>query len=545
MRKILPLVLLISAFTFTGLLLPGDKNQELVYESLDTLAEILTVVQENAASDVDGSEMVEGAISGLLGQLDPHSSYYNEIRYQMMREDQKGRFYGIGIIVGYQNDKLTVISPMDGAPAASAGIRAGDVISRIDGKSTEGLDFFDAIRLLRGDKNSLVSVTVVRKGLDQPITVKLRRAEIPSDNVRTSFMLDEKTGYVALRDFGETATDEVASAIVTLQAQNMQQLVLDLRGNPGGLLPQAIGISSLFIPGRKLVVSTQGRMQSSSQEYYSEKTSPIEALPLVVLIDRGSASASEIVAGAIQDHDRGLIVGNNSWGKGLVQSVFPLDKGNKGLALTTSRYYTPSGRNIQGSYESLEAYYNPDSAENEYFEPSNDKDKIFKTVHGRQVHEVRGITPDVYISSDDAPELIDKLQIKYSAFFNFATVNQESFGEINPEWRVDDRVYDAFKDWLASESIAAEGLDDHRHWVDRKLTYQFLNIKNDDWSWEYLMKGDRQVRAALELFGNAAELLAVYRGERNIRSEYTTELRSFAVNHKEQNSDAKVSKQDP
>ncbi len=533
MRKtqLLALFLLIPAAT--ALLKPKSTNKEAIFESLDTLAEIMTVVQQNAPGKMDGQELVEGAIDGLLGQLDPHSNYYNEDRFQTMKEDQKGSFYGIGIIVGFQNEQLTVISPLDGAPAFTAGIRAGDVIASIDKVVTKDLDFQDAIRLLRGEDGSQVEVTVRRQGFSEPLSFSIRRAEIPSENVRASFMLDQTTGYIALRDFGETAGKEVGEAMQSLESQGMKQLVLDLRGNPGGLLPQAIEVSSLFIPGKKLVVSTQGRLQNSSQEYYSEKTSPVEQVPLIVLIDRGSASASEIVAGAIQDHDRGLIVGVNSWGKGLVQSVFPLSKGSKGLALTTSRYYTPSGRNIQGSYESLEAYYNPGSSEALYFEPPNKETVFKKTRHGRDVMEVRGITPDVYIAHLKTPEVVLDLELRHSAFFNFATAHQEAYGKVDRDFKVDGRVLDAFMEFLKEKDIDVAPLAEHADILKKKLKYQFLYIANPKWSWEFLMKNDHQVGAAMELFTKAAELLDVYNGTVEIRSGYAQELRKYARLKKE------------
>jgi len=540
MRKNHLLALLILIPAATALFKPKTPNQDTIFESLDILAEIMTTVQENTPQKVNSQELVEGAIGGLLEQLDPHSNYYNEDRFQTMKEDQKGSFYGVGIIVGFQNEQLTVISPLEGAPASTAGIRAGDVISKIDQVITKELDFQDAIRLLRGENGSKVEVTVLRQGINEPISFDIRRAEIPSENVRASFLLDEKTGYIALRDFGEHASAEVGEAIQTLQARGMSQLILDLRGNPGGLLPQAIQVSSLFIPGHKLVVSTKGRLQNSSQEYFSEKSSPVNQMPLTILIDRGSASASEIVAGAIQDHDRGLIVGINSWGKGLVQSVFPLSKGSKGLALTTSRYYTPSGRNIQGNYESLEAYYNPGSSEDLYFKPP-EKEVIFKkTRHGRDVMEVRGITPDVYIDYLKIPEPVQELEFKHSAFFNFAAAHQEDFGKVDLDFQVDSRVMTSFMAFLESREIDTVPLAEHTELLKLKIKYQYLYIENPKWSWEYLMKNDHQVEAAMELFDKAAELLQVYNGSSEIRSGYSQELKHYALLKKDPASTASL-----
>ncbi|CAM2068815.1 S41 family peptidase [Sulfidibacter corallicola] len=515
------------ALTTTTFLQPQAADKSAVYDSLDTMAEILTVASAKSAVKVDSQAMVESAIEGLLNQLDPHSSYYNAKRYQTLREDQAGSFYGIGIIVGYQNNELTVISPVDGTPAARAGVRAGDVIRKIDNQETANLDLYDAIRLLRGKEGTPVDVTISRAADSLDLT--LYRAEIPSTNVRTHFMLNRETGYVALKDFGETAAEEMTQAILDLETKGMKLLVLDLRGNPGGLLPQAIAVSSLFVPGDKLVVSTEGRLSNSNQKFFSEKSSPITQVPLVVLIDRGSASASEIVAGAIQDHDRGLILGVNSWGKGLVQSVFPVAEGEKGLALTTARYYTPSGRNIQGDYQSLDAYYNPESSEKIYFTPlSQLSNKVFKTMHGRSVLEVRGITPDVYLGFSESPQEIEALETKHNAFFNFAISKQDAMKSVSDAFEADDALLDAFTTYLEGEGIEAGDLTAHRELLRQKITHQILYIRNNAWAWRYLMKHDRHTLAALELAPQAAELFQVYLGKSNLASDYTNNLRNYA-----------------
>ncbi|CAM2006116.1 S41 family peptidase [Acanthopleuribacter pedis] len=503
-----------------------ENDAHVVYDSLDTLAEIMITVEANAASQAPPAKVVEGAIDGLLSQLDPHSNFYNAKRYRTLREDQAGSFYGIGIMVGYQNKQLTVISPLEGTPAAAAGIQAGDVIRKIDTQKTADMDLYDAIRLLRGAEGSRVRITLSRPRLEKEVEVEVFRAEIPSNNVRASFMLDEKTGYVALKDFGESAAAEVESAILQLQSAGMAQLVLDLRGNPGGLLPQAIAVSSLFVPGEKLVVSTEGRLTSANQKYFSEKSSIVKQTPLVVLIDRGSASASEIVAGAIQDHDRGLIIGVNSWGKGLVQSVFPIADGKKGLALTTARYFTPSGRNIQGSFESLEAYYNPKSSQKDYFEEGEPSQ--FRTVHGRTVVEVRGITPDVYLAFKETPSEVDALTDDHNAFFNFATTRPELYENPAIDWEADDALIDDFFTYLQQEKIPHDEAAKHRTEIQRKLTHQVLYIKDGKLAWRYLMKHDRHTRSALELFPKAEKLFQVYLGNEALDSEYTHSLKNYA-----------------
>jgi carboxyl-terminal processing protease len=535
LRTLQLLLLLSSFFILSAFLFRSDStNQSQIEGSLSTLAEILTLTQHYASEDVESKTLVEGAIDGLLGQLDPHSNFYNAARYQTMREDQAGSFHGIGVIVGYHNNQLTVVSPMEGTPAYKAGLRPGDVITAIGQKNTKEMDLYDAIRLLRGQKGSRVTIGITRIGLEEPLVFNLERDEIPSSDLRAYFMIDETTGYVSLRDFGETATEELTHAIINLQTKGMEQLVLDLRGNPGGLLPQAIDIASLFVPGKKLVVSTQGRLRNSNQEYFSRETSPVTQVPMLVLIDRGSASASEIVAGAVQDHDRGLIVGVSSWGKGLVQSVFPLSDGSKGLALTTARYYTPSGRNIQGSYDSLADYYNPESAEELYFNPeSQGKANIFKTVHGREVLEVRGITPDVYIGFEAEPREVQSLEAN-SLFFNFSIEHPQFAEKVDADWVADEAVMTAFNAYLkAKEHPKAKQLANHQEWVRRKITYEYLQQKDPTWSWSYLMRNDRQVKAALQLRPEAKRLFQVYQGEADWSEDETAALKQYATVQRE------------
>ena len=512
-----------------GFIRPEGSDKKAIYESLDTLAEILTIAKNQSPEPVSTQKLVNSAIDRLLDQLDPHSNYYDANRYQTMREDQKGSYYGVGILVGYQNERLTVVTPMAGGPAMRAGVKAGDVFRKIEDTDADTLDMSGAIRLLRGEKGSKVRVELERPGEKEIVRVVIERAEIPSENVRSFFMLDEKTGYVALKDFGETATQEMADAILELENKGMAQLILDLRGNPGGLLPQAIGVASLFIPGENLVVSTQGRTFSANQEYHSKKRSPIELSPLVVLIDRGSASASEIVAGAIQDHDRGLILGVNSWGKGLVQSVYPLSGGSKGLALTTARYYTPAGRNIQGSYDSLDDYYKPFSSKDLYFNSIQQEAlKSFKSSHGRDVVETRGITPDVYIAFPKIPSYVQNLDGQHNAFFNFATRVQDKVSHINSDWVASEGNLAEFKAFLDEEKLDTSDFEACKELILEKITYQLLHIQNPKWAWQFLIKKDNQIQAARSLFEQAKLLLNVYQGKEVLPEGYSSSLKHFA-----------------
>ena len=317
-------------------------------EQLGTYTHILNLVQERAAGEVNPSEAIEASIRGMLRSLDPHSNYLDPDDYRHMMEEQQGSFSGLGIVIWKPSHDLplTVISPLEGTPAWEAGIRAGDVISQIEGVDTLDMSIEDALRKLKGPKGTRVTITVTRPGDEAPLTFTITRDNIPTNSIRVAFMIQPSVGYIRLESFTRTSDSELGERIRDLEKQGMRRLVLDLRQNPGGLLEQAVRVAGRFLKKEQLIVYTQGRIRDSEQEYRSNGTGSRVEMPLVVLVDKFSASASEIVAGALQDHDRALIVGQTTWGKGLVQTVYPLSHG-AALALTTARYYTPSGRSIQ------------------------------------------------------------------------------------------------------------------------------------------------------------------------------------------------------
>ena len=309
-----------------------------------------------AVDDVTYRDLVYASIGGMLRNLDPHTSFLPPVAYDSMRERQQSSFYGLGIYVGTRNNRLTVISPIEGTPGYEKGIRAGDIIHLINGEPTEEMNPNEAIRKLKGPKGTDVTVTLLRPGLDEPLEVTVTRAEIPQETVRHAHMLTPETGFLWITDFSRSTGGEVARALAELREQGMRRLILDLRFNGGGLLDQAIAVSDQFVPPGTTIVQTRGRIDSSHQSYRSTGRHEPLGLPIVVLVNGSSASASEIVSGAIQDHDVGLVVGESTWGKGLVQTVYELSYG-AGLALTTARYYTPAGRLIQRDYSSYWDYY--------------------------------------------------------------------------------------------------------------------------------------------------------------------------------------------
>lgn len=507
-----------------------------VSKDLEVLAEVLTALATQSPQPVEERDLARGAIEGLLAHLDPHSQYFDAERFATMREDQKSTFHGIGIHLGTDQGQLVVVAPIPDTPAARAGIRAGDRILAIDGKETRQLEPDEAIRLLRGEKGQRVHLLLGRPGVLEPFPVEVTRDLIPSETVRLSLMLDGETGYVALRDFGEKTSEELTSALRQLEAQGMKRTVLDLRGNPGGLLPQAVEVAGLFLPGEKPLVSTRGRTASANQVFHSREQSPLRQLPLIVLIDRASASASEIVAGAIQDHDRGLVLGTTSWGKGLVQSVFPLGNGSHALALTTARYYTPSGRNIQGSYTSWESYFSEDQHEELYFDPvaaGLTSNQIFATFHGRRVLQVRGIVPDVYLETPLIPKEWLQLEVEDNIFYQFAVLHQDRLPRDERHLPQEKELLAAFARYLKeSAGPASEGLLQNSQYPLQQLRYQMLFVVEPRKAWDFQTRTDPCVLSAIELMDRAAELLRVHLGQGPLPEGYMEGLLHYARSHR-------------
>lgn len=481
-------------------------------EALRTYTELLTAAHENAAAPISYRELVFASIEGMLRVLDPHSSFLPPETYSEMRERQQSSFYGLGILVGIRNGQLTVVTPLADTPAARMGIRAGDVITLIEGEPTKSMTLDEAVRKLKGPKGKAVHITIARAGFDEPLELDIVRDEIPQDTVRQVYMLDEETGYIALSDFTNPTTGEVAEAIAQLRDQGMQRLIFDLRSNGGGLLEQAIGVADQFLPARATIVETRGRVRGSSESFRDTgQFDPLD-MPVIVLVSEATASAAEIVAGALQDHDLALIVGQPTWGKGLVQTVYRLSY-DAGLALTTAKYYTPSGRLIQRDYSDYYDYAAHDLPDEG--EPNDQKGEVFYTDLGREVYGGGGITPDVLAEPAELPQFLQYL-ISRDAFFQFAVgwVNRHPLP--GPDWRPDEAVLQAFEDWVMEEEIAdpeelAPALEDPDI---RRDVLRFLEAeaKGSQFGLEarsrVLLGVDRQVQVALEHFPEAASLLA-------------------------------------
>jgi carboxyl-terminal processing protease len=473
--------------------------------------DLLGAVTAWSAEDIGSDKFVYASVDGMLRTLDPHTAFLEPKEYSDMQDRQKGTFYGLGILVTKRNDQVTVITPLEGTPAARLGVRAGDVIAEVEGVSTDDLTLDEVVKRLKGPKGTTVTIKIRRIGMKEPIPLTIVRAAIPTNSISNVLMIRPGVGYIRIKDFTSTTVSELDKSIDKLQGQGMQKLVLDLRGNPGGLLDAAVGVSDHFLDKGQMVVYTKGRTPDSAQEYTAPGKHDKFDLPVVVLMNRGSASASEIVAGAIQDHDRGLVVGETSWGKGLVQSVYTLQYG-AGLALTTSKYYTPAGRNIQRDYSSVYDYYMADDTENGPEVPLAQREQ-FKTATGRIVYGGGGITPDVMVKQPKLSRTTQLLEVR-SAIFNYAVEYAAAHPDLTKELVVTPAMVEAFIRHAVDHDLAAESdirdalqIPEDRKYVERALKAEIVAAKfGYDASYPFRLQGDAQVEKALEMFPEAQKL---------------------------------------
>lgn len=401
--------LLISLFIALSLLRPHATPQAVTDERADYdrltrhYVQGMELIREHFFAQPEYEVLTRAAVAGMLRTLDPHSNFYDKKSFEETRNDQRSQYYGIGASIQQRFGGVYIMEPFKDTPAARAGLRYGDLIVAIDDKDTEKWNSDQVRDNLRGELGTEVKVTVKRAGIEKPIAVTMERGAVDLPSISNTFMVKPGIGYIALsRGFHSTTSDELGAAIGSLKEQGMQQLVLDLRGNPGGFLEQAIRVSDKFLQRGQSVVSVrerEGRATERNRDYAAESGAP-ESFPMTILIDEGTASASEIVAGAMQDHDRALIVGENSFGKGLVQTIFNLPEGC-GLTLTTARYYTPSGRLIQRDYSngSIYEYHFRRTANGEAAPLVAEKRETRKTDLGRTVYGGGGIEPDVTVAS--------------------------------------------------------------------------------------------------------------------------------------------------
>lgn len=489
----------------------GSPVQNDLQRRLKEYTELISAVAHWSAEDIGTEKLVYSSIEGMLRNLDPHSAFLEPRDYAEMQDRQKGTFFGLGILVTKRNNQVTVITPLENTPAARLGIRAGDIISEVEGQATDEMPLDEVVRKLKGPKGTTVHIKIMRVGMKEPIPMSIVRAAIPTNSISSVLMVKPEIGYIRIKDFTYTTVREFDEAIAKLQKQGMKKLILDLRTNPGGLLDAAVGIADHFVDKGSMIVYTRGRTPDSVQEFTAPGKHQRLDIPMVVLINHGSASASEIVAGAIQDHDRGLVVGQTSWGKGLVQSVYTLQYG-AGLALTTSKYYTPSGRNIQRDYSSIYDYYVADFTETPDDKPLSERE-VFSTDTGRKVYGGGGITPDVIVKPRELSRVVQLLEMR-STIFNYAVDYYSRHPDLTKDLVITDEVIQDFARFSAQKEIAsladvqlAMNNPDDRSYVERMLKAEIIAAKyNYDESYPYRLQGDDQVARAIELFPEAQKL---------------------------------------
>jgi len=439
------MVVLALAFSITQVTrLRADARD--IYEKLQVLTDIIGIVNENYVEDVDWDSTMEGAYRGLLEELDPHSVYIPAKRFKTVQETFEGEFQGIGIEYDIIDGYITVISPIIGTPADHVGLQSGDKFLKIDNESAYKITRNETKKRLRGKKGTKVVVNVLRPGVEEPFDVTITRDDIPLYSVSGYFMLDDETGYILLNKFAEKTYKEFVDAMENLKKEGMKSLILDLRYNSGGYMNQAIEILDEFVEEGDTLVYTEGRIRTANRYHLATKRGEFEDMPVTILINRGSASASEIVSGALQDLDRGLIVGETSFGKGLVQNQWNMRDGSA-IRVTTAHYFTPSGRLIQRPYnEGKDKYYEdiytlPDSVFNDSLDKNLHLRPKFKTKNGRTVYGGGGITPDIIVKRnfDLSQSTMDIFSKDVRVFFKFA----QKYGHEHPEFKTtsDEFIY--------------------------------------------------------------------------------------------------------
>jgi carboxyl-terminal processing protease len=514
------LVLAVSA-ALGGLFRPAStataSSTDDAQDSVKAFTRVLSVVERNYADPVDTDKVIyDGAIPGMLHVLDPHSNFFDPKQYALFREEQEGKYYGVGMVVQQRDNQTVVQSPFPNSPAYKAGIRPGDVILKVDGKNCTGLTTTEVADLLKGAKGTPVHISLGREGWDKPIEVTVVRDEIPRPGVTYSEMVKPGIGYVRVGTFNETTDSDLRDALKQLNWSKLDGLIIDLRDNGGGLLNQAVGMCDMFLDKNELVVSHRGR-SSPERPYYAVQGNQGIEVPLVVLVNGQSASASEIVSGAIQDHDRGLIVGETTFGKGLVQTQFPLSE-DTALLLTTARYYTPSGRLIQRDYKNQTLYdyhYNPQP-------PKAPEVKL--TDSGRQVYGQGGITPDVAAAApkpDDFEQLLERRGIFYpypQGVGDFARYYLGERPEITKDFVVDDAVIEQLRKYLGNEHIQFTDADIQSNlpWLKWEIRREvFTTVFGLNEGYRIALENDPQLEKAIAsipqakaLYANARKIVA-------------------------------------
>jgi carboxyl-terminal processing protease len=536
MRRYRPLPAVVSAIVVSALVggffgRSALATDDRIPEHYKVFTQAVSVIESGYVDKVEADALVTSAIRGMLATLDPHSNYFTPQEYARMRERQEGRYYGIGVsIVSIDND-ITAVVVFEGSPAYKKGIRSGDVIAKVNGESAKGWTTEKAMSVLRGPKGTAVQIEIRRRGYEQAIPVQLTRDEVYIPTVPAYFMIDATTGYIRMQDFGENTDHDVKHALHELASKGMRRLLFDIRQNPGGPLDQAIKVANEFLPRGKAIVSTHGRISNSDQEYKATEESEFTDIPIVLLANRNSASASEIVTGALQDHDRAYVVGETTFGKALVQSIYRIS-GNAGLALTTAHYYTPSGRLIQRPWDAtFDEYLSYSLKDQDAARPHNPSD-LKHTDAGRPVYSGGGIEPDKRVAGPIEgfnPGRFGRTLYARQTFERFA---QQFTAEgdvrigvtagnarktVKPNFVVDDAMVADFKEQMKSDRIK---MDDDAFQKEIEFIRAMMRFRIDEALFgiaearRHLIMVDPQAQAALQMFGEAQKLTELNKGTR-------------------------------
>jgi carboxyl-terminal processing protease len=487
-----------AVFAQTGDSSPATDAE--VRNSLRQIAEVYSIIEQNYAEPVNADKaFYSGAIPSMLHVLDPHSNFFDPKAYSAMREEQQGRYYGVGMQIAPRNNKIIVLAPFEGTPAYRAGIKPGDTIISVEGKITDNMSVSDVANLLKGTKGSTVHISILRDSAEKPLEFAVVRDEIPRNSVDLKFEIGPGVGYMHVNAFNETTGREVKSALE--EFGDLKGLILDLRGNPGGLLNEAVSVADKFLKRGQVIVSQHGR-RSPERVFRATHGNGGKEYPLVVLVNRDTASAAEIVSGAIQDHDRGLIVGETTFGKGLVQLIYPLAQ-NTALTLTIARYYTPSGRLIQREYAGVSLY--------DYYYSREQEESLRKesrlTDLGRTVYGGGGIAPDVKVPPLKSNRLQDNL-LQHYTFFNFAHHYLASH-PADPGFQVSSEILQEFRKFLVDEKLSytEAQLAESADWVKAQIKAEvFISQFGQEAGMKVRAESDPQVIAALKLLPKAREL---------------------------------------
>jgi carboxyl-terminal processing protease len=509
---------LVGGFFGRSALATDDK----VPEHYKAFSAAVSAIENQYVDNVESDNLVYSSIRGMLGTLDPHSSFFTPKEYAQMRERQEGHYYGIGVTIVQVDGDITALSVFEGSPAYKKGIRKGDVMAKIAGEDAKGWTTEQAMLKLRGQRGTPVEIGIKRRGYASPIPVVLMRDEVIIPTVPAYFMIDATTGYIRMQDFGENTDHDVKHALHDLSSKGMRRLLFDIRGNPGGPLDQAIKVANEFLPRGRMIVSPHGRIANSDQEYHATEESEFTDIPIVLLANRNSASASEIVTGALQDHDRAYVVGETTFGKALVQSVYRIS-GGAGLALTTAHYYTPSGRLIQRPWDAtFDEYLSYSLRDQDAARPHNASD-LKHTDAGRPVYSGGGIEPDKRVAGPLEgfnPSRFGRLLYNRQEFENYAQkfsaegdtrIAGTSVGRktVKRNFVVDDAMVADFRTQLDADKVK---IDDAAFQKDSEFIRAMIRFRIDEVVFgiadarRHLIAVDPQAQAALTEFGEAQKL---------------------------------------